>query len=171
VAVTGIEGLLTDPYNLGGGIHQSGDGMYLDVHADFNRHTKSHWFRRVNVLVFLNPGWNEENGGILQLWPQNMSRPEVSILPIFNRMAMFETTSTSYHGYDTIHLPEGRYRRSFAAYYYTESAPNGYDGRDHSTLFRLRPGQKKRFVPLGAIRKIRPMTKRALEIARNRGRH
>jgi hypothetical protein len=168
--VTGIDELLTDPANLGGGIHQSGEGMYLDVHVDFNRHTATAWHRRLNVLLYLNEGWTEENGGVLQLWPADMRAPGASIVPVFNRMVMFTTTDASYHGYDTIHPPPGGARRSFAAYYYTAAAPEGYEGDLTSTAFRLRPGQSKRFVPLGAVRTLPAKARRAVQIIRQGGR-
>jgi hypothetical protein len=168
--VTGIGHLLTDPENLGGGIHQSGEGMYLDVHVDFNRHTTTKWYRRLNVLLYLNEGWTADNGGVLELWPADMSRPEVSVVPGFNRMVVFSTTGASYHGYDTIHPPPGGARRSFAAYYYTAEAPAGYEGDLTSTAFRLRPHQSRRFVPLGVVRALPAKARRAAQIIRHGGR-
>jgi hypothetical protein len=169
--VTDIDDLIVDPTNLGGGIHQSGEGMYLDVHADFNRHTEFKWFRRLNVLVFLNEGWTSTNGGVLELWDNDMTEPVRSIVPVFNRMAMFATTSNSFHGYDVIHPPAGMARRSFAAYYYTGTAPGDWDGHDHSTLFHLRPGQSRRLVPAGYVRdmtkRVERKVKRGVEIVRN----
>jgi Rps23 Pro-64 3,4-dihydroxylase Tpa1-like proline 4-hydroxylase len=165
--VTGIDDLLVDPTNLGGGLHQSGEGMYLDVHVDFNRHTKTRWFRRLNVLVYLNEVWSEENGGVLQFWPPSMDAAGVSVVPTFNRMVVFATTSSSFHGYDIIHPPPGETRRSFAAYYYTEAPPAGHEG-NHSTRFRRRPGQRRRFIPSGEVRKMRARVKRAIEIIRER---
>ena len=38
--LTGIEGLIPDPYFAGGGLHQIEQGGYLKIHADFNRHPK-----------------------------------------------------------------------------------------------------------------------------------
>ena len=144
--VTDIPGLLTDPKNLGGGLHQSGTGMYLDVHADFNRHTDNDWFRQLNVLVYLNEEWTQEYGGVLQLWDKEMAVPEVSVLPLFNRTIIFRTSSDSFHGYETIEVPEGVMRRSLAAYYYTEAPPLDYAGVDHTTKFKTRPGQQVRHI-------------------------
>lgn len=36
--LTGIDGLIPDPYFTGGGIHVVANGGHLDIHADFNRH-------------------------------------------------------------------------------------------------------------------------------------
>ncbi len=169
-SVTGIPALRTDPTNLGGGVHQSGAGMYLDVHADFNRHVEFRWFRRLNVLLYLNRGWQAEHGGVLQLWDAEMQAAEVSVVPVANRMVVFATTSESFHGYDEVRAPEGATRRSFATYYYTEEAPADWDGSNHSTLFRLRPGQKKRFGPGGVVRAGAAKVRRGLQIVRAGGR-
>ncbi|MGB8650521.1 MAG: 2OG-Fe(II) oxygenase [Mycobacteriales bacterium] len=144
--VTDLPELLTDPTNLGGGLHQSGRGMYLDVHADFNRHTQNDWFRQLNVLVYLNDDWRHEWGGVLQLWDKDMTAAEVSVLPLFNHTVIFRTSSDSFHGYDTIEVPDGVMRRSLAAYYYTSAAPEDYAGVDHTTKFMARPGQEVRHV-------------------------
>jgi len=38
--LTGIDGLIPDPYFVGGGLHQIEPGGFLKIHADFNRHSK-----------------------------------------------------------------------------------------------------------------------------------
>jgi Rps23 Pro-64 3,4-dihydroxylase Tpa1-like proline 4-hydroxylase len=143
--LTGIEGLLPDPYFGGGGLHQIERGGYLKVHTDFNRHTKLQLDRRLNLLVYLNKNWQEEYGGHLQLWDSEMTRCERAVLPIFNRCVIFNTTDFSYHGHpDPLNTPEGVTRRSLALYYYSNGRPaeelagNG----DHTTIFQARPGEK-----------------------------
>src|ERR1700682_810784 len=37
--LTGIKGVIPDPYYVGGGLHQIKPGGNLEVHADFNNHT------------------------------------------------------------------------------------------------------------------------------------
>src|SRR5436305_1702034 len=67
-ALTGIDGLIPDPYFGGGGLHQIEPGGFLKVHADFNVHPKLKLDRRLNMLVYLNKDWPEEYGGHLELW-------------------------------------------------------------------------------------------------------
>jgi Rps23 Pro-64 3,4-dihydroxylase Tpa1-like proline 4-hydroxylase len=50
------------------------------------------------VLVYLNKDWKEEYGGHFELWNRELTQAEAKILPIFNRCAIFSTTSHSYHG-------------------------------------------------------------------------
>ena len=55
--LSGIEGLVPDPYFAGGGLHQTVRGGFLKVHADFNWHPKLRLDRRLNTLIYLNGGW------------------------------------------------------------------------------------------------------------------
>jgi len=138
--LTGIEGVISDPHFVGGGLHQIVPGGKLDVHADFNRHTKLQLDRRINVLVYMNKDWHEEYGGHFELWDKEMKQAEAKILPVFNRCAIFSTTSTSYHGHPTpLSCPPDRTRKSIATYYYTNGRPEEEVNDDHSTLFMKRP--------------------------------
>lgn len=136
--ITGIKGLMKDEGLEGGGIHQSTRGGFLNIHADFTVHPHHrNWQRRVNVLVYLNPEWQEEWGGKLELWDTEMKACEAKVLPVFNRCVIFNTDADSYHGHpEPMTCPEGVYRRSIALYYYTEEA-NPYR---RATYYQARPG-------------------------------
>ena len=73
-ALTGIEGLIPDPYFGGGGLHQIEPGGFLKIHADFNVHPKLKLDRRLNMLIYLNKDWRDEYGGHLELWDRDMTR-------------------------------------------------------------------------------------------------
>lgn len=144
--LTGIDDLISDPYFIGGGLHQITRGGKLEVHADFNFHTKFRLDRRLNVLIYLNRDWKEEYGGHLELWNQEMTRAERKILPVFNRCAIFSTTSFSYHGHPTpLACPPDRTRKSIAVYYYTNGRPEEEVAEAHSTRFQQRPGTESVF--------------------------
>jgi hypothetical protein len=143
-ALTGIGALLSDPYFEGGGLHEIQSGGYLKVHADFNKHRLTGLDRRLNVLVYLNRDWQEAWGGHLELWDRDMTAAEVRVLPVFNRMVVFTTTSDSYHGHpEALRCPPERSRRSLALYYYTLGRPEEQASPEkgrHGTLFQPRPG-------------------------------
>ncbi|MDP3327217.1 2OG-Fe(II) oxygenase [Parvibaculum sp.] len=121
--LTGIKGLIGDPYLAEGGFHCSEDGGYLDIHADFSHHDALGLERRLNLIIYLNEGWLPEYGGALSLYDLDLN-PVASFLPVANRAAIFETSDTSYHGHpEPMKLPAGVYRRSIALYYY--SLPTG----------------------------------------------
>ena len=116
--LTGIPGVIPDPYYIGGGLHQIKPGGKLAVHADFNHHTRLNLERRINVLIYLNKDWKEEYGGHFELWNKEMTAAEQKLLPVFNRCAIFSTTSSSYHGHpDPLRCPPDRTRKSMATYY------------------------------------------------------
>lgn len=131
--------LLPDPYFEGGGFHEIKKGGLLKLHADFNKHAKSKLDRRLNVLVYLNKDWKEEYGGHFEMWDKEMKECHKKILPIFNRMAMFSTTSHSFHGHpNPLTCPDDRSRKSVALYYYTNGRPQheiDSFNKDHSTIF------------------------------------
>ncbi len=138
-ALTGIEGLIPDPYFGGGGPHQILPGGFLKIHADFNWHPKLKLDRRLNVLVYLNRDWPESYGGHLELWDTAMGRCVQRILPIFNRTVVFSTTDVSYHGHPTpLSCPPDRARRSVSFYYYTVGRPAEERSAPHDTLFLKR---------------------------------
>lgn len=142
-AVTGILGLVPDPYWLGGGLHFTLSGGKLAIHADFNKHFKFNLDRRLNLLVYLNRGWTEQNQGWLELWDREMKACVRRILPVFNRTVLFSTTDLSFHGQpEPIQGPPGLVRKSIALYYYTNGRPRAeVANRDPSaTLWQQRPG-------------------------------
>lgn len=136
--LTGIKGLIPDPFFLGGGFHETRTGGHLSVHADFNHHAPLNVERRVNVLLYLNKDWKLDYGGALELWDKEMKACVKRIAPELGRFVAFSTDATSYHGHpDPVNHPEGRSRRSIALYYYTAT----WDGRARSftTQFKPRP--------------------------------
>jgi Rps23 Pro-64 3,4-dihydroxylase Tpa1-like proline 4-hydroxylase len=140
--LTGIKGVIPDPYYIGGGLHQIKPGGKLAVHADFNHHARLNLERRINLLIYLNKDWKEEYGGHFELWNKEMTAAEQKFLPIFNRCAIFSTTSVSYHGHpNPLSCPPDRTRKSLATYYYTNGRPEEELRDAHSTKFVHRPGE------------------------------
>jgi Rps23 Pro-64 3,4-dihydroxylase Tpa1-like proline 4-hydroxylase len=138
--LTGIEDLIPDPSLLGGGLHQIERGGFLKIHADFNYHARLKAYRRLNLLVFLNPEWHETYGGYLELWNSKMTQCEKRIAPTFNRMIIFNTSDTSFHGHpDPLTCPTHFTRKSLALYYYTKEHPGVEPPLSHSTLWQKRP--------------------------------
>jgi hypothetical protein len=137
--LTGIPNLVADPMLEGGGLHQSGTGGYLNVHKDFSmHHFHRHWQRRVNLILYLNPGWKEEWGGSLELWEPKMARCAAKYLPLLNCALIFTTDDRSLHGFpDALTCPVGESRKSLALYYYTVEQDKKVTA--HSTDYFARP--------------------------------
>jgi len=138
--VTSVENLLYDPFYLGGGTHDNRNGQLLQAHIDFNYHPSERWHRRLNLIVYLNPDWDEKWGGNIEFYrdPYQDVEPAVRISPTFNRCVIFETTEKSWHGFDPIALPSERIglsRKSIALYFYTKSRPAEETAGKHSTHY------------------------------------
>jgi Rps23 Pro-64 3,4-dihydroxylase Tpa1-like proline 4-hydroxylase len=142
--VTGIKGLIPDPYFLGGGFHEVQNGGYLNIHTDFNHHSLLGLERRINVLIYLNKEWKEEYGGSLELWDQKMRACQARIIPEFNRCVIFNTSLTSNHGNpEPVAHPQGAPRRAIALYYYTATWDRSRLSR--TTRFSIRPNRGDSF--------------------------
>lgn len=152
--LTGIDNLLPDHTFEGGGIHQSENGGYLNIHADFTVHPhKKNWRRRVNVLVYLNKDWKESYGGALELWNKDMSQCVETVQPIFNRLVAFNTDEDSYHGFpEPMTCPKDVTRKSIALYYFTEEKKGSFKRK--STNYRSRPKDGFRAVLIWLDKKV-----------------
>ncbi len=140
--LTGIVPLLVDPHFQAAGVFDVQPGGFLDLHTDFTEcpHSfdESEWVsgfwdhyaggtglaRRVNVLLYLNRDWKEENGGALEFWSSSPFERATSILPVFNRLAIFSTLPDAVHGHpQPVSLPAGQSRKCLSTYYYTKERP------------------------------------------------
>jgi Rps23 Pro-64 3,4-dihydroxylase Tpa1-like proline 4-hydroxylase len=139
--LTGIDGLIPDPYFVGGGLHEIEPGGWLEVHADFNRYERLRLDRRINLLLYLNRDWREHYGSHLELWDREMTGCVKRVLPVYNRCVIFNTTDQAFHGHSTpLRCPPDRARRSLALYYYSNGRPAMEQAPAHSTLWQQRPG-------------------------------
>lgn len=145
--ITGIpEPLIADPKLMGGGLHSSPKGGLLKLHVDFNKHYETGYDRRVNILIYLNKDWHEDWGGNIELWSsteeggkQVAEMRYVSESPTFNKMVIFNTTETSWHGLpDPIQCPDDRKRMSLALYYYTNGRSDIKPGEKHNSVWLAR---------------------------------
>ena len=142
--LTGIEGLIPDPYHAGAGLHETKQGGHLSIHADFPRHQEMGVNRRLNLLIYLNEDWHEEYGGALELWDKRMRQATQRILPVFGRAVVFSTDRDTFHGHpEPLACPLDRSRRSIATYYYTARTQDQALDQgliERTTDFRQRPG-------------------------------
>jgi len=144
--------LLADDELVGGGLHQSITGAFLNVHVDYNLHPTTKFHRRINVLVYMNKEWRDEYEGHVELW--DLSNNHKTLLakyaPTFNRCVIFETNEISFHGHPKpLKTPANINRKSIATYYYTRTRPENEIAPDHNTHYvnlEGLPGQVKKFT-------------------------
>jgi Rps23 Pro-64 3,4-dihydroxylase Tpa1-like proline 4-hydroxylase len=119
--LTGIEGLVPDPHYAESGFHLSRDTGSLEIHADFSHHDQLKLERRLNFIYYVNEDYDPSYGGSLVLYDKKLN-PIQTVNPYADNCVIFETNTTSYHGFpEPMNFPKGKYRRSIAMYYYTVS--------------------------------------------------
>ena len=158
--LTDIPDILADDELVGGGLHQSIKGAFLNVHVDYNVHPYTKLHRRLNVLVYMNKNWKPEYEGLLELWDLTEGKRKLleQINPNFNRCVIFETNEVSFHGHPkALNTPDGISRKSIATYYYTNTRPENELAEEHSTLYVNTEGTA------GQLRRFNSGIKAALE--------
>jgi hypothetical protein len=136
--LTGIGNLRADPEHALAGLHVSPPGAFQRVHRDFRRHPTTGLYHRINVIVFLNSDWKREYGGELELWQSDMKSCGERILPMAEKVVIFETTPVTFHAVEPVRCPAGSARLSLASYYYTEF-PGENDRKEPRYLRPKRP--------------------------------
>ena len=131
--LTGITGLVPDPYLYGGGMHEVAGQGHFQVHLDFGHHPVTHLENRLALITYLNADWKDEDGGALELWHDRPRRRGVEICPSFARTVLMEQSARAWHGHPRGVRP-GRVRLALIAYFYTAPRPQAYE-RSHDTLY------------------------------------
>jgi len=127
--LSGIPGLIPDPYLQGAGLHRSGVGGVMAPHTDTHIHQRLGLFKRVNVVIYLNPDWSEEYGGCLELYDsRDPVTPVRTIVPRWGTCVIFRTDTRSVHGFSQPIVGRERVRRAVVAYYYTSSDTLAFSG-------------------------------------------
>jgi hypothetical protein len=135
-SITGVPYLLTDPKLIGGGLHESRNGATFAVHRDFNRHREIGLRNAMVFITYLNKGWDQEWGSALELWDKKADRCVTSIQPEFGRTVLLPHGPVSYHGHTKpLQTPDGRPRRSVAAYFYTSPVAGKRFGDESASKF------------------------------------
>lgn len=134
--LTGVGGLISDPYYDGGGINVIENNGTLAVHVDGTTQHRMQVCRRINAILFLNDEWDPSWSGYHEQWDfvkkglspfdeKQVWKCVRKILPKKNRLFIFTTNDHSWHGHaGVLNVPEGVQRRSLIAYYYTSTRPD-----------------------------------------------
>lgn len=134
--LTGINGLISDPYYDGGGINIIENKGTLAVHVDGTHQQRMQTCRRINAILFINENWDPSWNGYHEQWTylnktlspfdnDQQWKCVRKVLPKKNRLYLFTTNDKSWHGHaGVLDVPEGVERRSLITYYYTVSRPD-----------------------------------------------
>ena len=125
--ITGIDNLEADYGLHGGGWHMTARGGKLNMHKDYSIHPKLGKERRINIIIYMTPDWQEEWNGGLEFWSHDEEKnlPKECVTKLynkFNRAVLFDTADNSWHGLPTeLQCPDGVYRKSLNIYYVSEA--------------------------------------------------
>jgi hypothetical protein len=134
--VTGVPYLLPDPKLFGGGLHESKPGASFAVHRDFTYHRHVGLRNQMVMITYLNHGWQDEWGSALELWDKSRNACVTKVQPEFGHTLIMPHGPVSYHGHPTpMKTPDGRPRRSIAAYFYTSPNAGKPDADESASIF------------------------------------
>lgn len=145
--ITEIKNQVPDTSRYAGGVSALLKGYYINPHLDNSHDADRKLYRTVNVLYYVSPNWQRENGGNYELWDISVKN-RIIVPSFFNRLVVMETNRTSWHAVNPVLCDEPR--RCVFNYYFSEQSPEGeeYFHGPASTflkpLFRARPEQKIR---------------------------
>ena len=134
-----IESPLPDSNLYAGGISMMGHENYLNPHLDNSHDKDRNLWRVLNLLYYVTPNWEEQNGGNLELWPNGVKGEQITIHSKFNRLAIMATHQGSWHSVSPVKIDR---IRCCVSNYYFSAEPLLSSDEFHVTSFRGRPEQK-----------------------------
>ena len=150
--ICSIKNPLPDSNLYAGGISMMGFENYLNPHLDNSHDKDRNLWRVLNLLYYVTPNWDEKNGGNLEIWPNGLKKPQITIHSKFNRLAVMATHQGSWHSVSPVKI--NRIRCCVSNYYFSETPLLPTD-EFHVTSFRGRPEQTTVDLILRADNKIR----------------
>ncbi len=139
--ITEIKNQIPDPSKYAGGISTLLKGYRLNPHIDNSHDVDRKYYRTVNVLYYVSPDWQLENGGNFELWDKEIKN-RIIVPSLFNRMLVMETNRTSWHAVNPV-LSDAP-RCCVFNYFFSEQSPEGEAYFFNGNSFRARPEQKIR---------------------------
>ena len=135
--ITGIAEQVPDSLLYAGGLSAMAKGHFLGPHIDNSHDSSRQYYRTLNLLYYVTEGWEEANGGNLQLWDRKVAK-NVTIHSRFNRLVLMETTPTSWHSVNEVRA--AGLRKCVSNYYFSRRSPTGED-YFNITAFSAPPSQ------------------------------
>ena len=127
------------------GLRENLPGSYQLIHSDAIVHPKTGFEKRFTIMIYFDYP-NIVRNGCLELWDDEMKSCEVSIEPFFNRLVIFECSSTSYHG-----VPKCDYLRKAFTMSFVDTTTKNSSARKKAE-FVARPFDKHEITLQGVLR-------------------
>lgn len=137
--ITETGGLVADEFLYAGGLSLMKKDNFLNKHLD-NSHDKDRNLWRVfNLLYYVTPDWNIENGGNLELWQNGIEEKQTTVESKFNRLVVMATHHKSWHSVSKVKV--NKTRNCVSNYYFSER-PLLKSDEFHVTTFRGKSSEK-----------------------------
>ena len=145
--ITGIKNQLPDTSRLAGGVSALLKGHYINPHLDNSHDVEKKFYRTVNLLYYVSPNWQPENGGNYELWDEEVKN-QIIVPNLFNRLIVMETNRTSWHSVNPVLCDAPRC--CIFNYYFSAQSPETVEYFHSAStllfnrLIKARPEQKIR---------------------------
>lgn len=134
--ITGLKEMIPDDKLYAGGISLMSTGNFLNPHLDNSHDNDRENYRVLNLLYYVTPDWDENNGGNLELWDKGMKNTQRTIHSKFNRLVLMITNKTSIHSVSKV---TSLGKRCCVSNYYFSKRPAEHSEYFHVTSFYGRP--------------------------------
>lgn len=134
--ICNIESLYADESLYAGGLSLMSKHNFLHPHLDNSHDVDRERWRVLNLLYYVTPNWNLENGGHLELWPDGPKKEPILVESKFNRLIVMATHDRSWHSVNEVKAVASRC--CISNYYFSEEPLKNTD-KFHVTKFRGRP--------------------------------
>lgn len=134
--ICGINSLYADESLYAGGLSLMMKNNFLNPHLDNSHDVERKRWRVLNLLYYVTPDWEKENGGHLELWTNGPKGTPLVIESKFNRLVIMATHDKSWHSVDKVKVDNCR--RCVSNYYFSNS-PLRESDKFHVTKYRGRP--------------------------------
>lgn len=134
--ITGLKEMTPDEHLYAGGISLMATGNFLNPHLDNSHDNDRTNYRVLNLLYYVTPDWDIENGGNLELWDGGMDQAQRTVHSKYNRLVLMITNKTSIHSVSKV-ISSGK--RCCVSNYYFSKKPAEASEYFHVTSFYGRP--------------------------------
>ena len=152
-----IDTVFPDEFLYAGGLSLMEKGNFLNPHLDNSHDKDRNRWRVLNLLYYVTPDWELENGGNLEIWPKGLDEKQVTITSKFNRLAVMATHKKSWHSVSKV--TANKVRCCVSNYYFSDEPLKETDSF-HVTTFRGRPQEKLKDTVLQIDNGIRSLVRR-----------
>ena len=151
--ICGIDTLYADKSLYAGGLSLMANKNFLNPHLDNSHDAERERWRVFNLLFYVTPNWELNDGGHLELWPNGPKNEPIIIESKFNRLVVMATHETSWHSVNKVESESGL--RCCISNYYFSPYPLKQTDKFHVTKYRGRPEEIFKNIILDADAQLR----------------